>query len=211
MKKVIYCFWTGTNPMSANRQRCLEQLRETVGVDVELVTPENLSMYIREPLHPAYAHLSATHKADYLRMYFMHFYGGGYSDIKQTTGSWSSSFDELESSDAFCIGYPEIPGGTASTVPPETWVHLIGNCAYICKPGTPFTKEWYDGLIEKMEAKSTLLSTFPAMGPRDCMENQLGYPLRWTELLGNIFHPLVLRYRTYMRRSLPPSVFHTYM
>ena len=53
-----------------------------------------LDKYILQehPLHQSFNYLSETHKADYLRTYFMRFHGGGYSDIKKTSGSWIDSF-----------------------------------------------------------------------------------------------------------------------
>jgi hypothetical protein len=81
----IYCFWTGDNEMSQNRLDGLHNLQTVSECEVILVTPQNLNQYILPdaPLHPGYKYLSETHKADYLRTYFMHFYGGGYSDIKK--------------------------------------------------------------------------------------------------------------------------------
>ena len=72
---IIYCFWTGTNLMSDKRKICLQQLRETSKCNVILVIPETLNNYILDehPLHPSFNYLSETHKADYLRTYFMRF------------------------------------------------------------------------------------------------------------------------------------------
>jgi len=75
-------------------------MEEITGCKVCCVYKDDLSKYILEhPLHEAYEYLSETHKADYLRTYFMHFYGGGYSDIKRSSGSWLKAFDDLENSD----------------------------------------------------------------------------------------------------------------
>lgn len=35
------------------------------------------------PIHPAFQYLSGIQKGDYLKAYFMNFYGGGYSDLKE--------------------------------------------------------------------------------------------------------------------------------
>ena len=81
----IYIFWTGDNEMSENRKKSIENLKNTCECNIILVTPLNLKSYIlsSQPLHEAYQYLSYTHKSDYLRTYFMHFIGGGYSDIKK--------------------------------------------------------------------------------------------------------------------------------
>ena len=61
---------------------CLDSFYSNSSCDVVLVTSDNLSSWLVSALHPAYTYLSFTHRADYLRCYFMHHYGGSYSDIK---------------------------------------------------------------------------------------------------------------------------------
>lgn len=131
---VVYMFWFGYN-MSDDRKRCFEQFKEISETKVILITYKNLNNYIldSEPLHPAFKYLSYTHQADYLRTYFMNFYGGGYSDIKMTTGSWKKSFDDLYNSDKWINGYQEIGyNGVAVNYLKSNWYELIGNGAYIC-------------------------------------------------------------------------------
>ena len=95
--------------MSNNRRRGITSLQAVAGVPVVLVTPENLPQFIQPnaPLHPAFEYLSLVHKSDYLRCYFMHHLGGGYSDIKPCRHNWLASFEQLEASPAYAIGYPE--------------------------------------------------------------------------------------------------------
>ena len=52
----IYVFWTGTNPITDNRNTCLQNLEIISETKVILVTPDNLNEFIlpSEPLHPAY-------------------------------------------------------------------------------------------------------------------------------------------------------------
>jgi len=59
-------------------------LKENSGVKVELITSKNLTKYIKpeDPLPEGFQYLHYVHRADYLRTYFMHHYGGGYADIK---------------------------------------------------------------------------------------------------------------------------------
>ena len=104
MNRVIYIFWTGENEMSENRLKSIQQLKDVSGVELALVTPSNLSSYILKsaPLHESYTYLSETHKADYLRTCFMNFHGGGYSDIKKTTGSWIKAFDDIGDGEVEC-------------------------------------------------------------------------------------------------------------
>lgn len=207
---VIYCFWTGNNEMSTNRKICLEQLKKTSDCEVILVTTENLQQYIlpENPLHPAYEFLSETHKADYLRTYFMNFHGGGYSDIKKTTGSWKKAFVDLNNDSNYWIcGYPEIFGGVAYAG--GNWKELIGNCAYISKPNTPLTNEWYNEMIALLEQKLPELKLNPSKDPQDCKEKS-NYPIEWNEMLGRIFHKVATKYKSHLLRTLPICIFSDY-
>lgn len=207
---VIYCFWTGTNEMSENRKLCLEQLMYASGCEVRLVTTSNLHNYILPdtPLHPAYEYLSETHKADYLRTYFMNFHGGGYSDVKRTTGSWKDSFNNLKNNDNYWIcGYPEIDGGVAWNG--GDYRELIGNGAYISKPNTPLTNEWYNEMIALLDQKLPSLKLNPSKHPQDRKEIS-NYPIEWNEMLGRIFHKVASKYKNHLLRTLPISIFYGY-
>ena len=54
VEKVIYCFWTGDNPLTENRKNGLNSLVEKSKIKVVLITPDNLGNYILPdfPLHP---------------------------------------------------------------------------------------------------------------------------------------------------------------
>ena len=209
----IYCFWTGTNQMSNNRINCIKNLKETSGGEIIIVNINNLNNFILDehPLHEAYNYLSETHKADYLRTYFMNFYGGGYSDIKKTTGNWSSSEKVLMNNNEYWIcGYKEIFGGVAYKPLENKWNELIGNCAYICKKNTPLTNEWYNEMIFLLDSKLELLRKNPAKYPQDCAENRSGYPIEWNEMLGRIFHKVCYKYKNHILNTLPICNFSDY-
>ena len=209
----IYVFWTGTNPITDNRNACLQNLEIISEAKVILVTPDNLNEFIlpSEPLHPAYQYLSETHRADYLRTYFMNFHGGGYSDIKKTTNSWINSFNELYNSDKWINGYKEINGGVAYVPIIDKWEELVGNGAYICKPQTPLTKEWYNEMILLLDEKLEKLKLYPSTFPQDCAEVSNGkYPIEWNEMLGRIFHKICYKYKDKLLNTLPISVFYNY-
>ncbi len=213
MQRNIYCFWTGTNPMNIKRKRCLENLIKNSECNVILVTPNNLNNYILKdhPLHEAYQYLSAVHKADYLRTYFMNFIGGGYSDIKNTTGSWIESFDKLYNSDKLAIGYKELPGGSAYCPTIDTWKVLIGNGAYIFKPNTEFTNKWYNEMIKLLDSKLEELKKNPASNPRDYFGFEGSkYPLEWNEMLGRIFHRISFGFRNKYFNTLPKPIFKNF-
>ena len=212
----VYCFWTGTNELNENRIHCLNQLYHTCGFNLFLVDPSNLHHFILpdHPLHPAYEYLSQTHKADYLRTYFMHFHGGGYSDIKETTGSWVDACTELvKNEDKWICGYPEISNGVAYEPVSDKWYELIGNCAYICKPQTKLTFEWYSEMLALLDTKLERLRLFPATHPQqegNSSPDYNGYPIEWNEMLGRIFHKVAYKYKEHLLNHLPICVFTHY-
>jgi len=203
----IYIFWTGDNKMTENRMKCIENLKTKTLCNVILVDKTNLHEYIlkEHPLHEAYEYLSETHRADYLRTYFMHFYGGGYCDIKKTTGPWIESFEKLMNSDKWIIGYPERDEGCIAYKPHcKYYRELIGNGAYICKPQTPLTQEWYGEMISLMDNKLEKLKLFPSTFPQDRAEISNGkYPIEWNEMLGRIFHKVCYKYKDKILQTLP--------
>ncbi len=200
--RIIYCFWTGNNPMSVNRKQALEILKKKTQCRVVLITPENLPEYIlpEYPLHKAYNYLSLVHKSDYLRCYFMHHYGGGYTDIKIHEHSWVKAFDKLEKApEKFISGYREIGSyavarlnGNLGEDLKKNFSHILGNCSYIARAYSPFTNDWYCELSNRLDGYYDELRKFPGnvMGDND------GYPITWTGILGDIFHPLCLKYTT---------------
>jgi len=215
MDKVIYCWWTGENEMSEQRKKSLEQIEKVSKCKVIFLTKDNISNYIlpEHPLHPGYKYLSATQKGDYLKAYFMNFYGGGYTDIKLQTDSWINSFDILENSDKWVIGYPELDAGCIGYKPAQhLWQKLVGNGAYICKPHTPITEEWYTEMMKLMDEKFDKLKEFPAEHTRDCAEKSNGkYPIEWCELNGKIFHKVCSKYTDKIINTFHRIICYNYM
>lgn len=211
-KPNLFCFWTGINQMTENRVRNLKTLNNT-GFKVNLITPDNLNNYILNdyPLHKGYKYLSETHKADYLRCYFMNFYGGGYSDIKQINDSWLTEFKELMGSDKWACGYAEkslddIAYGTNEKINKkmrENYDKLIGNCCYIFKKNTPLTNGWYKQMMQLMDEKYDKLKKYPSKIPQQVYSDEYPYPFEWNELLGRIFHPLIYKYNDKILKNLP--------
>jgi FkbM family methyltransferase len=213
LPKTLYTFWTGTNEMSQNRIQCLQHLRENTGANVILIDVNNYQDYIlqSEPLHPSYPYLSETHRADYLRTYFMHFFGGGYSDIKYTTGSWTNSFEEMGNTEKTICGYKEIgPFGVPVIELRQEWESLIGGGCYIAKPNTDFTKKWYSRMVKILDEKLDQIKSNPSRFPQDCSEEGGGYPLAWQEILGRVFHRVCYEERDKISMSLPILIFHSY-
>lgn len=202
--RVIYVFWTGPNAMSCDRQAGLRVLEEVSEVKVELVTPETLAGYLvpEAPLHPAYEHLHYVHRADYLRCYFMHFHGGGYADIKPHLNSWQGPFDRIDDSDAWLIGYrnpvrwmtPNFDDKRLQKLMVRTSPVRIGQTAFIFRPQTPFTSEWWRRLNEILDLRQSDLAADPGSTHRP----QDSYPLAWTEILAQIIDPLAVKYSNHI-------------
>jgi hypothetical protein len=203
MEYKIYCWWLNEENMSENRQNSLNNLRSVTECDIIFINNKNLNDYIlpNYPLHEGYQYLSEIQKGDYLKGYFMHHYGGGYSDIKKTLGSWIQFFDDLNSDESlYLIGYGERePGHIARlencTLNPtksvycldntinedgtewsskqivQNWSYLVGNGAFICKKNTPFTNDWWNGLNEKMDGYLEQLKKFPSKWDRDARDH----------------------------------------
>jgi len=195
-QKVVWIFWTGKNEMSIQRQRSYNQFCAiNKECKVKLITHEIVSKLPN--IHEGYQYLSEIQKGDYLKCYFMHHFGGGYSDIKQTPRSWNEYFNRIiEDNDLFAIGYAEKdPGHIAllesCRLDPKkskycreftlnftedkwssehikpSWQKLIGNGAFICKKNSPLTKDWWNSLNEKMDGYLNELKENPGKWNRD--------------------------------------------
>jgi hypothetical protein len=226
---IIFTFWTGKNAMSDERKSGLASIEKNTRCTVKLVTPRNLDEFILDdhPIHPAYKYLSVTQRSDYLRGYFMHHWGGGYADIKQIDDRWDIHFESLRNSpDFYATGYVEAdprdvaPFAENKRLLMENHDQLIGNCAFVFKPDTEFTLAWYSAQSRLLDENFTLLKKHPARFATDCFdapsENRLlrrynlgrsRYPIRWTGLQGDLFHPLCYDYRDRISKDLPPPDF----
>ena len=209
--------------MSSDRQKAFSSIANT-NLEVIFINKDNLSSWILKnaPLHEAYKFLSAVHKADYLRCYFMHNYGGAYSDVKVIEDSWLPAYQELNDNHFLINGFRErscFDAARGRGLIKDLWLALnfyriIGTNAYVCKPNTAFTKEWMASINNILDQKYELLTHNPAEHPRDfyCKKFDDGhvsnYPLRWTEICGEVFHPLCLKYSKEILKSLPAPAFH---
>jgi hypothetical protein len=233
----LFVVWLGP-PMPALRAASLAAIRTHVGVETVLVKEAAIGDWVTAdaPLHPAFARLSAVHQADYLRCHLMHYHGGGYVDVKPLLADWRPSFDHLDGTpEAVAVGYREPgPGGVAALgldrvrgprILTAAWWHrrwlqlnhrsLIGTCGFICRPRSPLTTAWHAELSRRLDGFAATLADHPARHPRDHAGFAIdgspsGYPVPWTALLGDVFHPLVWRHRHRILKTLPPPRFEGY-
>ena len=184
IEKIIYIFWTGNNPLTKNRKDGIITLKNITGVDIRVINTHNLKDYILKdyPLHPGYRYLSRIHKSDYLRCYFMHHYGGGYSDIKKQTGSWVKYFDKINSnpniwmigvgglnppSKSFDIAFPEEYNSKQRSILKSYHSQMVSVSFFICRPRTTFTYEWYNLLNQRLDYYYNELKRHPAIFSRE--------------------------------------------
>lgn len=196
--------WSGKNEMPPQRVECLRKLENSTRCKIVYIHPYNLEHFVLpdHPIHPAYPYLSETHKADYFRCYLMHFYGGGYTDIKLQSGSWTNAFDDLDSSSAYVNGYPVLKEHVQPLHINE-WENLIGTNAIICKPKTPFTSLWYSKITELLDDNLEKLIKNPANHPQAAAWDGTGYPLEWTSTNADIFHDVCMTFLKDIIRTVP--------
>jgi hypothetical protein len=197
----IFILWTGDNEMSENRKKAIQSMK-TASPNITLITKGNLGDFLVKghPLHASYEYLSDVHKSDYLRAYLMHFHGGGYSDVKTPTESWLEAFKTLNNdTHALGLGYTEVGRHGVALIDNKSLYQkmvlnhnkLIGCGAFIFKPNTIFTTEWLFSVENVLAVKHKPLKA----NRGNIMGDNKGYPLKWTEIMGNIFHPICFKYQ----------------
>lgn len=192
--------------MSSQREACLNRLKATAGVPVVFIQKKDIDSFVvpTHPLPECFDFLSCVHKSDYLRVYLLYHFGGGYCDIKSIKHGWQDSFRLLNSrSDCIGCGYQEIGEGGVGTIKIDeefsrksienfncslrkNYRNLIGNGAYIFKP----KNKLLGYVLAEQERRILKFSLKLRENPGNPMGNNDGYPIKWTYLLGDIFQPL---------------------
>lgn len=200
-----FALWTGDNPLTANRAKNLEIMEQRLGLPVELVTPGNLQNWVvpGHPLHPAYEHLSLTHRSDYLRGYLMNHHGGAYVDIKEPLESWSIPFEGMKADpDAWVTSYSTTQANWIGKLPGVMGRDILvrhrlmfGKGGFMMRSQTPITAEWVAEMDQRLDRVSDLLAKYPG----GTFGEDPDYPLSWTDLLGRVLDPLTLKYLPHVR------------
>lgn len=197
----LWAIWLGGTPTPA-RQGSLAALAAQQDLDVTIVKEPRSVMLPGHPFHPAFVNLTSVHKSDYLRAYLMHHYGGAYIDVKPMSHPVRPLIDELNHSDEhLALGYPEITSEYAAhphhelrAVLRRHYRALMGPSMFVFKPRSAFTAEWMRELHARMDYFAAPLAEASA-SQADPYETPAVYPIWWTEILGDILHPLSLKYR----------------
>ncbi len=208
VRQRIFCFWTGDNALTPGRKRGLQALRSSQpDTEVVLVTARTLKDWILpdHPLHVCYESLSLVHRSDYLRAYFMAYFGGGYTDIKRPTGNWLQRFEMFRDPTVWLAGYAEKSsrscGGDDHTKLGQdihrNYGRLVSISAFIMRSGTPFACEW----LQEVERRLDYYQEDLLQHPGGTWGDEPGYPLRWIEIGSDVYHPLQLKCLEHVRRS----------
>jgi hypothetical protein len=215
MTKTLYIFWTEANELTPRRKNNLQIIKDRCGVELKFLQDKEIYEYElpEHKFHEAYQYLSATAKSDYLRSYFMNFYGGAYCDIKRAEWNWSPYFDQLDQSNQWIMGYNvscDIDIAVDLNDPEyrimkDSWQKLIGAGAMICKPSTPLTEHWFKIMSDVLDQKLDLLKQNPAKHVRDKLGwvTNSGYPLRWAEIGPETFMKSCFKFKDKLKYNLP--------
>lgn len=235
----LYVFWTGSNPIPAARKEALLSMSNS-GLSLRLISSENLNDYIHPSnIHPAYKYLNLAHRADYLRCYFMHHFGGAYSDLKAISHSWVPAIETMNSCPScLALGYTEISRHAVANLYQNSvqlknpiwrqrydyirwrWLQInyrrvIGNGAFVFKPNTELTNRWWSDLNCRLDFLLKYLEDCPATEPKErrghIYDGRVSnYPVPWSYILGDILQPLILKYSSRVIKDLPLPNFKNY-
>jgi len=147
---------------------------------VILVTPQNVADYVPDP-HPAYPFLHLAHRADYLRCYLLHHYGGVYLDVDTIClQSLEGLYDLIESNQCDAVGYDG-----------AQWGELIGvSDMGPFRPHSGLTELWFNALHGRLEEK------LPAI------MSQRTDVFYWQEILRDVFVPVTLVHNQRVSKAL---------
>lgn len=203
--ELVWTFWFGSE-MSPKRENALRSMESVLQVPVILLTKSNITQFLKWSVHPAFQYLSDNHKSDYLRIYFMLHYGGGYSDIKHMVEPWRDYFNEFKDPNVWIVGVPEMPGGVevrpGINYPPDYYKSMISNGFMIARPNNRLLQEVHDIQDEILDKHSQALKENPSPQPRCCYGPPKGYPLRWPELMGENMALVAGKYIGHLSRKM---------
>lgn len=206
---------------SPRRLKAIEDWR-SLGLNVKLVTEEDALQLAHDrqiELHPGFERLSAVHKSDYLRSQFMFKFGGLYTDVKPPPPGVTVAFQNFLSSGRQAAGYAEknrrdVPRYCSRWVR-LNWRRLAGNGYFAFTPHTDFALNWMERVSRVMDKHLVGLQDFdlPHLGRGPVFSEQRwnGYPLRWAELQGEVFHQLQADFRFPVGLSFPYPIVHDYL
>jgi LmbE family N-acetylglucosaminyl deacetylase len=226
--KVAFLCWFGGYGkklplMSDKRFNAFTNLVKNIGIPVILLTYKNMYSFEKPEfkINKSFEFLSGVHKSDYLRVYMLHHYGGSYHDIKHRKDSWKYELEKdnwtldeniwiygRQEKNENAIGYP--PGMKHIQ---KEYAKLVSMGYVICRKQTKYTEELLNNIEQILNKKYDELKKYPGYNsngyysttPFDLTENN-SYPLRWLEILGELSHPLMLKYCEHIKFGLSDAI-----
>ena len=216
-REYIFCMWPGEDKLTPDRATEVFSILANTQRPVIFLTPRSFNFWElpTAPFHPATQYISECHMSDYLRVYLMHHFGGGYSDIKFTYKSWVGAFSALKNNtEALALGFPfDVPGEFGLSKKFTGTVELefykanyepfgIGHSAFIFKPKTILTEDMLNMLHKFLDEKLPELKENPSRIQKDSFGTTLPdgsiskYPLDYTEMGPDIFHQALFKHKT---------------
>ena len=228
-REYLFCMWPGRDPMPKDRATELFSIVSNSQCPVIFLHPDNYHKWElpEAPFHPAMKYLSEAMVSDYLRVYLLHHFGGGYTDIKFTYKPWDIAFKKLKESDSLALGYPiaseskfglsEVFDGTPELEKYKAdYRYLLGHVAFIFKRKTELSLELYERTHSLLDAKHDELRKHPAKTQKDRFKGGLPdgseskYPLYYIELGPDLFHQTIHMFKEkIIQHDIEPlHVFH---
>lgn len=226
--KVVYVCWFGgykkNLPLMSYKRFCaFKSLVETISVPVLLLTYSNYKSFVKEgyPLNKSFNYLTGVHKSDYFRIYMLKHYGGGYHDIKWRNDGWENEWEKdnwTKNENIWMYGRRESNENAIAYPPGKKYIQkeyskLVTMGWIICKKNTIFTNELIKKVENILDNKYDILKQYP--GKKSCgyyfdkpfeLVKDNCYPLRWLEILGEVFHPLMLKYNNHIKYGLKDAI-----
>ena len=210
----IWVFWFGNETLEnaqtsgfafSSRKHALQSMNN-LGVKYELVTSANIGQYLKWPVHPGVQYLSAVHKSDYFRIYFLLHFGGGYCDIKnqtqlkalKATGDWGQAWKILNMNPQIWVVSPihqKWQVAWPSNSIPNYWNKIMTNAFFVCRKQNLLFQQIHERQHQILDRVYNQLRVLTSVSARAAQErNDQNYPIMWNELLGKIVAAVSLQH-----------------
>eukprot|EP00038_Savillea_parva_P003278 m.123475 g.123475 ORF g.123475 m.123475 type:complete len:555 (-) comp11129_c0_seq4:929-2593(-) len=230
---VIWIMWFALpDTMNMGKGAAVKQLQSESGITVNVLKLDQAIKTLNkdyDPIHPLMKSdaVSLYHKAEYMRVYVLHHYGGAVADFRSTAGTWDGIFKKFEDRNVWLVGGPtegtstvhccgdylKFLGGSPAScdIVREKVAEIdergLGSSAMAARAGSPLTHAWLRALNWRLDYLHDDILAHPTPF-RWCCHNRTdvrtqAYPLGWTELRDDIFYPLVAKYKDHVRGGLP--------
>ena len=203
--------------MSTNRKASHESIKSIPNCKIITLDSESCKAYevAENPFHPAFDLLSEVHRGDYMQVYLLLHYGGGYTNVKKyddgEKAKWAKAFETLRASGAQMVGYPERPvGGVAYPPNCPRWREATGVCAWVAKRDCIIMRRMMHDIHAFLDGKLDELKVHPPSHARDCKEIS-NYPIEWNQIMGRNFHRISFDYLSEILRTGARPSFELYI